>query len=99
MRSVLAAHGVHAWDGDRDQRFTGGLENLLRGLRADTRRIARSLTRPRVGQLPSVWADLLGLRPLGTADSGVLDPLVVLQAGVTVSLDGGVVDEDVRRAV
>lgn len=37
MRSVLAAHGVHAWDGDRDQRFTAGLENLLRGLRADAR--------------------------------------------------------------
>jgi AcrR family transcriptional regulator len=34
---ALAAHGVHAWDGDRDQRFTAGLETLLRGLQADIR--------------------------------------------------------------
>ena len=32
---TLAAHGVHAWDGDRDQRFTAGLETLPRGLQAD----------------------------------------------------------------
>jgi AcrR family transcriptional regulator len=29
---ALAAHGVHAWDGDRDQRFSVGLETLLRGI-------------------------------------------------------------------
>jgi AcrR family transcriptional regulator len=34
---TLAAHGVHAWDGDRDQRFTAGLDTLLRGLQADMR--------------------------------------------------------------
>jgi AcrR family transcriptional regulator len=34
---TLAAHGAHAWDGDRDQRFTAGLETLLRGLQADQR--------------------------------------------------------------
>ncbi|MGE5287817.1 MAG: TetR/AcrR family transcriptional regulator [Micromonosporaceae bacterium] len=34
---ILAAHGVHAWDGDRDQRFAAGLETLLRGLQADKR--------------------------------------------------------------
>jgi hypothetical protein len=48
-----------------------------------------------------------GLRPGGRArpagpcapGDGVLDPLVVLEAVVAVSLDGGVVDEDVGRAV
>jgi AcrR family transcriptional regulator len=34
---ALAANGVHAWDGDRDQRFTAGLDTLLRGLQADER--------------------------------------------------------------
>jgi AcrR family transcriptional regulator len=34
---ALSACGLHAWDGDRDQRFTTGLETLLRGLRADKR--------------------------------------------------------------
>ena len=34
---ALVAHGVHAWDGDRDQRFTAGLDTLLRGLQADER--------------------------------------------------------------
>jgi AcrR family transcriptional regulator len=34
---ALTAHGIHAWDGDRDQRFTAGLETLLRGLQADKR--------------------------------------------------------------
>jgi AcrR family transcriptional regulator len=34
---ALAAHGIHAWDGNRDQRFTTGLETLLRGLQADKR--------------------------------------------------------------
>jgi AcrR family transcriptional regulator len=34
---TLAAHGAHAWDGDRDQRFTAGLETLLRGLQPDQR--------------------------------------------------------------
>jgi len=29
---ALTAHGAYAWDGDRDQRFTAGLEALLRGL-------------------------------------------------------------------
>ena len=33
----LAANGIHAWDGDRDQRFTAGLDTLLRGLQADKR--------------------------------------------------------------
>ena len=32
---ALAANGVHAWDGDRDQRFAAGLDTLLRGLQAD----------------------------------------------------------------
>lgn len=31
---ALAAYGVHAWDGDRDQRFSVGLETLLRGIEA-----------------------------------------------------------------
>jgi AcrR family transcriptional regulator len=31
---ALTAHGAHAWDGDRDQRFAAGLEILLRGLSA-----------------------------------------------------------------
>jgi AcrR family transcriptional regulator len=31
---ALTAHGAHAWDGDRDQRFAAGLEILLRGLGA-----------------------------------------------------------------
>ena len=34
---ALAANGVHAWDGDRDQRFAAGLDTLLRGLQADER--------------------------------------------------------------
>ncbi|HEU5418293.1 MAG TPA: TetR/AcrR family transcriptional regulator [Streptosporangiaceae bacterium] len=34
---TLAAHGVHAWDGNRDQRFTAGLDTLLRGLQLDKR--------------------------------------------------------------
>jgi AcrR family transcriptional regulator len=32
---ALAAYGIHAWDGDRDQRFTAGLDTLLRGLQAN----------------------------------------------------------------
>src|SRR5690242_11705946 len=43
--------------------------------------------------------DLLGLRALGSPAGGVLDPLVLLQAAVTVSLDGRVVNEDVVGAV
>lgn len=31
---ALAAHGIHAWDGDRDQRFAVGLDTLLRGIEA-----------------------------------------------------------------
>jgi TetR/AcrR family tetracycline transcriptional repressor len=31
---ALAASGVYAWDGDRDQRFSAGLDTLLRGLGA-----------------------------------------------------------------
>jgi TetR/AcrR family tetracycline transcriptional repressor len=31
---ALAAHGTYAWEGDRDQRFTGGLDTLLRGIQA-----------------------------------------------------------------
>jgi AcrR family transcriptional regulator len=34
---ALAACGIHAWDGDRDQRFTAGLDTLLRGIEADMR--------------------------------------------------------------
>jgi AcrR family transcriptional regulator len=34
---ALAAHGVHAWAGDRDQRFASGLDTLLRGLQAAQR--------------------------------------------------------------
>jgi AcrR family transcriptional regulator len=33
----LAAYGVHAWDDDRDQRFSAGLEILLRGLQEEQR--------------------------------------------------------------
>jgi AcrR family transcriptional regulator len=32
---ALVAHGIHAWAGDRDQRFASGLDTLLRGLQAD----------------------------------------------------------------
>ena len=31
---ALSASGLHAWDGDRDQRFTAGLELLLHGIGA-----------------------------------------------------------------
>jgi AcrR family transcriptional regulator len=31
---ALSACGLHAWDGDRDQRFTAGIETLLRGIEA-----------------------------------------------------------------
>jgi AcrR family transcriptional regulator len=31
---ALSACGLHAWGGDRDQRFTAGLETLLRGIEA-----------------------------------------------------------------
>ena len=34
---TLAAHGAHAWDGNRDQRFTAGLKTLLRGVQSDER--------------------------------------------------------------
>src|SRR5690242_19888099 len=43
--------------------------------------------------------DLVGLRALGAPAGGVLDPLVFLEAAVAVSLDGGVVDEDIGSAV
>jgi len=43
--------------------------------------------------------DLVGLRALGAAAGRVLDPLIFLEAAVAVSLDGGVVDEDVGSAV
>ena len=42
--------------------------------------------------------DLLGLRALGPPPGGVLNPLVVLKAAVTVSLDSGMVNEDVAGA-
>src|ERR1700730_17895316 len=44
-------------------------------------------------------ANLLGPGALVATGDRELDPLVVLEAAVAVSLDGGVVDEDVRRAV
>jgi AcrR family transcriptional regulator len=31
---ALAAHGIHAWSADREQRFAFGLDTLLRGLEA-----------------------------------------------------------------
>ena len=34
---ALAAHGTHAWAGDRDERFTSGLDTLLRGIQANQR--------------------------------------------------------------
>src|ERR1700722_142539 len=43
--------------------------------------------------------NLLGLRALGAAASGELDPLVLLEAAVALCLDGGVVHEDVGGAV
>jgi len=51
----------------------------------------------RVGGLERL--DLLGLRALGPPDGRVLNSLVFLKAAVTVSLDGGVVNEDVVSAV
>src|SRR5215471_5676916 len=58
---------------------------------------------PHVGQ--PAWLtglerlDLLGLRAFGPLAGGVFDPLVLLQAAVTVGLDGGLVHEDVVGAV
>src|SRR6516162_3478845 len=43
--------------------------------------------------------DLLRPRALGALGDGVLDPLAVLEAAVAVSLEGGLVEEDVWRAV
>jgi hypothetical protein len=43
--------------------------------------------------------DILGLRALGALAGCELDPLVLLKAAETASLDGGVVNEDVGRAV
>ena len=43
--------------------------------------------------------NLLGLRALGPPAGRVLNPLVLLKAAVTVSLDGGVMNEDVIGAV
>src|SRR3954449_81530 len=60
------------------------------------------LSRGRISQWSagiSDRVDLLSLRALGALGDGVLDPLVVLEAAVTVSLDRGVVDEDVGGAV
>jgi AcrR family transcriptional regulator len=34
---TLAAYGTHAWADDRDQRFTSGLDTLIRGLQAAQR--------------------------------------------------------------
>lgn len=34
---TLVAHGTHAWADDRDQRFTSGLDTLIRGLQAAQR--------------------------------------------------------------
>ena len=34
---ALAAYGTHAWANDRDQRFSSGLDTILRGLRAAAR--------------------------------------------------------------
>src|SRR5579863_9318948 len=47
----------------------------------------------------SDYVDILGLRPLGAATGDELDPLVLLEAAETASLDGGVVNEDIRSAV
>src|SRR5579863_4904573 len=44
-------------------------------------------------------ADVLGLRALRTLGDVVLDPLAVLEAAVAGGLDGGLVDEDIRRAI
>lgn len=44
-------------------------------------------------------ADLLRPRALGAPGDGVLDSLIVLEAAVAVGLDGGLVEEDVWRAV
>src|SRR6266704_1820028 len=54
---------------------------------------------PGVQGVVSDRTNLLGSRTLGALGDGVLDPLVVLEAVVAVSLDGGVVDEDVGCAV
>src|SRR5437660_540155 len=55
----------------------------------------------RVRALPAAsdGPDVLGLRPLVTADRGVLHALVVLQAAVAVGLDGRVMHEYIRRCV
>ena len=34
---ALAAHGTHAWAGDRDERFASGLDTLMRGIQANQR--------------------------------------------------------------
>src|SRR4029077_10821703 len=47
----------------------------------------------------SDWLDVLGLGALGALAGGELHPLVFLEAAVTVSLDDGVVNEDVTRSV
>jgi len=47
----------------------------------------------------SDWLDVLGLGALGALAGGELHPLVFLEAAVTVSLDDGVVNEDVTRPV
>ena len=43
--------------------------------------------------------DLLGLRALGAAAGGELDPLVFLEPAVTTSPEGGVVNEDIGSIV
>jgi len=59
----------------------------------------RSRPGPRCDRGWSDRADFLGLRALSAPAGGELDPLVVLEAAETVSLDGRVVNEDVGRAV
>src|SRR5207244_7658979 len=60
---------------------------------------ARETRPPQVPLATSEGPDVLGLETLGPADGGVLDALVVLQAAVTVSLDRGLVNEDILRGV
>jgi AcrR family transcriptional regulator len=109
---ALSAWGPHAWDGDRDERFAAGLETLLRGIEATrpapggglaptpgARRGTLTRSPPRRRQPSSDRPDVLGLGTLGAADGAVLDALVLGQAAVAVTLNRGMVDEDIRRRV
>jgi len=45
VAGTLAAHGIHAWADDREQRFTFGLDTLICGLQTAQR--SSAVSRPR----------------------------------------------------